>query len=57
MTCYHVDLGIAFYWLKICLSKSEAHTTQIWVETRHQYGISAVVSLTSFRQEIAGGVA
>ena len=26
-------------------------TTQIWVVTRHQYGISAVVCLTSFRGE------
>ena len=24
-------------------------TTQIWVVTRHQYGISALVSKTSFR--------
>ena len=32
-------------------------STQIWVVTRHQYGISAVVSQTSFRGEISGGVA
>ena len=31
-------------------------TTQIWVVTRHQYGISAFVSQTSFRWETSGGV-
>ena len=57
MTCFYVDLGIAFYWLKICFSQSGAHTTQIWVVTCRQYGISAVVSQTSSRVETAGGVA
>ena len=32
-------------------------TTHIWVVTRHQYGISALVSKTSLREEISGGVA
>ena len=32
-------------------------TTQIWVVTRHQYGISALVSQTSFRGETSGSVA
>ena len=32
-------------------------TTQIWVVTCHQYGISALVSQTSFRGETSGGVA
>ena len=32
-------------------------TTQIWVVTRHQYGICALVSQTSFRGETVGGVA
>ena len=32
-------------------------TIQIWVVTRHQYGISALVSQTSFRGETVGGVA
>ena len=32
-------------------------TTQIWVVTRHQYGISTLVSQTSFRGETSGGVA
>ena len=31
--------------------------TQIWVVTRHQYGISALVSQTSFREETSGDVA
>ena len=31
-------------------------TTQIWVVTRHQYGIFAVVSQTSFLGETSGGV-
>ena len=29
----------------------------IWVVMRHQYGISALVSQTSFRRETSGGVA
>ena len=32
-------------------------TTQIWVMTRHQYGISAFVSQTSFGGETSGSVA
>ena len=32
-------------------------TTQIWVVTRHQYGISALVCQTSFRGETSGGEA
>ena len=32
-------------------------TTQTWVVTRHQYGISALVSQTSFSGETSGGVA
>ena len=32
-------------------------TTQIWVVTCHQYGISALVSQMSFRGETSGGVA
>ena len=31
-------------------------TTQIWVVTRHQYGISALYSQTSFRGETSGGI-
>ena len=32
-------------------------TTQIWVVTHHQYGISALVSQTSFGGETSGSVA
>ena len=32
-------------------------TTQIWVKTRHQYGIPALVSQTSFGGESSGSVA
>ena len=32
-------------------------TTQIWVVTRHQYGISALVSQTSFGGKTSGSVA
>ena len=32
-------------------------TTHIWVETRHRYGISALVSQTSFGGETTGSVA
>ena len=32
-------------------------TTQIWVVTCHQYGISVLVSQTSFHQGTSGGVA
>ena len=32
-------------------------TIQIWVVTRHLYGISALVCQTSFRGETSGGVA
>ena len=31
--------------------------TQIWVATSFQYGIPALVSQTSFREETSGGVA
>ena len=32
-------------------------TTQNWLVTHHQYGFSALVSQTSFREETSGGVA
>ena len=32
-------------------------TTQIWVVTHHQYGISVLVSQTSVGEETSGGVA
>ena len=59
MTCHYPDLGGASDWL--CrvgnLIQPIRSTTQIWVVTRHQYGISALVSQTSFRGETSGSVA
>ena len=59
MTCHYPDLGGASDWLT---QTSHAlwpfrNTTQIWVVTLHQYGISALVFQTSFRGETVGGVA
>ena len=59
MTCHYPDLGSASDWS--ChvgnLIQPIRSTTQIWVVTRHQYGISALVSQTSFRAETSGCVA
>ena len=59
MTCHYPDLGSASDWS--CrvgnLIQPIRSTTQIWVVTRHQYGISALISQTSFRGETCGGVA
>ena len=51
ITCYYPDLGSAPDWLnQISLAaRSIGSTTQIWVDSHHQYGISALISLTSFR--------
>ena len=59
MTCYYPDMGHASYCLKqISLAaRPMKSTTQIWVVTRDQYGISALVPQTSFRGETSGGVA
>ena len=59
MACHYPDLGSASDWLT---QTSHAlwpfrNTTQIWVVTLHQYGISALVFQTSFRGETVGGVA
>ena len=45
------------FWLVENLLPPIRGTTQIWVVTRHQYGISALVSQTSFSGETSGGVA
>ena len=56
MTRHQRDLGSA----SDCLNqisheaRPTRNTTQIWVVTRHQYGISALVSRTSFGGEISG---
>ena len=45
-------------WIKISHpTRPIRSTTQIWVVTRHQYGISALVSQTSFGGETSGSVA
>ena len=59
MTRHYPDLGSASDWS--CrvgnLIQPIRSTTQIWVVMRHQYGISALVSQTSIREETSGGVA
>ena len=59
MTRHYPDLGRASDWLKQIshAARPIRSSTQIWVVTRHQYGISALVSQTSFRRETSGGVA
>ena len=53
MTRHYPDLGSASDWLNRISQAARPirSTTQIWVVTRHQYGISALVSQTSFRGE------
>ena len=52
------DLGTASDWL--ChvgnLLQPIRSTTQIWVVTRHQYGISVVISQTLFLRGNSGGI-
>ena len=59
MTRRYPDLGSASDWS--CrvgnLIQPIRSTTQIWVVTRHQYGISVLVSQTSFGGETSGRVA
>ena len=53
MTLHYPDPGSAYDWLKqiFLLAQPIRSTTQIWVVTRHQYEISALVSQTSFPGE------
>ena len=55
MTGHYPDLGSASDSLKICFNRLGV-TTHICLVTRHQYGISALVSQTSFRGETSCGV-
>ena len=59
MLLRYQDLGSASDWS--CpmgnLIQPIRSTTQTWVLTRHQYGISALVSQTSFGGETRGSVA
>ena len=59
MTCHYPDLSSASDWLRqIChAAQLMRSTTQIWVVTLHQYGISAFDSQTSFSGKTSGGVA
>ena len=53
MTCHYSDLGSPSDWLSQIshAARPIRSTTQIWVVARHQYGISALVSQTSFGGE------
>ena len=59
MTRQHPDLGSASDWLNQIshAARPIRGTTQIWVVTRHQYGISALVFQTSFGGETSDSVA
>ena len=59
MTRHYPDLSSAsdWSWRVENLLQPIRSTTQIWVVTRHQYGISVLVSQTSFRGETSGDVA
>ena len=58
MTYHYPDLGSASDWL--CrvgnLLQPIRSSTQIWVVTRHLYGISVLIFQTSFCGETSGGV-
>ena len=59
MTRHYPDLGGASAWLNqnYYATRPIRSTTQIWAVTRHQYGISALASQTSFGGETSGSVA
>ena len=59
MTPHYADLGSASDWLHQIsyAARPSRSTTQICVVTRHQYGIPALVSRTSFGGETSGSVA
>ena len=58
MARHYPDLGRASDWLKQIshAARPIRSTTQIWIVTRHQYGISALISQTSFGGETSDGV-
>ena len=56
VTFHYPDLGTRSDWLKVCFNQSKS-TTQIWVLTCHQYGISALILQTSFGDETSDLVA
>ena len=57
MTYHYQALGSASDWLKqiYLAARPIKSPTQIWVMTRHQYGISALVRRMSFRGETSCG--
>ena len=59
MTCHFPALGSATDWLKqISIAAQPIRsTTQLWVVTRHEYGIYALVPQSSFLVQTSGGVA
>ena len=59
MTHYYPELGSASDWLNQIsyVAQPIRSTTQFWVVTRHQCGISALISQTSFGGETSGRVA
>ena len=58
MMLHYPDLGSASDWLKQISHavRPIRSPTLIWVVTCHQYGISALISLTSFQGEASGYV-
>ena len=58
MARHYPDLGRASDWLKQIshVARPIRSTTQNWIVTRHQYGISALISQTSFGGETSDGV-
>ena len=59
MTRQYPGMGSVSDWLKQIsrAARTIRNTTHTWVLTRHQYGISALVSQTSFRGKTSGRVA
>ena len=59
MTPHYPDLGSASDWLNQISHAAQPirSTTQIWVMECHQYGISVLVSQTSFGAETSGSIA
>ena len=56
MTCHYLDLGSAVE-ANFCSGTIKIRsTTQIWVVTRHRYGMSELASQTPFRGETRGSV-
>ena len=59
MTRHYPDLGSASDWLNQIshAARPIRRTTHIWVVMRHQYGISELVSQTSFGGKTSGSFA